>query len=120
MKKTTVGDLVCLYRRKRKGVGLVLETATISDEKIKIIESAKEADWKRKGDLQQQVLNTADNKSLIEAAFLYNLWQSNAKTKKHFVYIKWLQRPSEYEQTKTTADADWFPVEWVGRIVANT
>lgn len=116
MKKASVGDLVCLYRRKRQGIGIVLETATISHEKIKIIEIAKEADWKRKGDLKRQVLDTSVNKNLVEAAFMYNLWQSNAKTKKDFVYIKWLQRPSQYEQTKTSTDADWFPVDWVGRI----
>ena len=111
-----VGELVCLYRRKHKGVGIVLEKETLTNEKIKIIEIAQKADWKQKQELKQKALRNTQQKSLIEAAFLYNLWQKNAKLKKEFVYIKWLQRPSEYEQIKTTADADWFPVDWVGRI----
>jgi len=112
-----VGELVCLYRRKHKGIGIVLEKETLSDEKIKIIEIAqKEADWKQKEQLKRKAITEASQKGLIEAAFLYNLWQTNAKLKKDFVYIKWFQRPSEYEQTKTTADADWFPLDWVGRV----
>jgi|TARA_R110002110_G_scaffold125531_1_gene303490 hypothetical protein len=112
-----VGELVCLYRRKHKGMGIVLETQTISDEKIKIIEIAKNADWKQKEELKREALSgEKPQKGLIEAAFLYNLWQTNAKLKKDFVYIKWFQCPSEYVQTKTTIDADWFPVDWVGRI----
>tara|TARA_R110000824_G_scaffold322241_1_gene508951 strand:- start:20 stop:364 length:345 start_codon:yes stop_codon:yes gene_type:complete len=111
-----VGELVCLYRRKHKGIGIVLEKKTISDEKIKIIEIAKKSDWKQKERLKRKALTDVPHKGLIEAAFLYNLWQTNAKLKKDFVYIKWFQRPSEYEQTKTTAEADWFPVDWVGRI----
>jgi len=111
-----VGELVCLYRRKHKGIGIVLEKETISDEKIRIIEIAQKADWKQKEELKRKALSGASQKGLIEAAFLYNLWQANAKLKKDFVYIKWFQCPSEYEQTKTTTDADWFPVDWVGRI----
>ena len=111
-----VGELVCLYRRKHKGIGIVLEKETLSDEKIKIIEIAQQADWKQKEELKQKALRATEQKSLIEAAFLYNLWQTNAKLKKDFVYIKWFQRPSEYEQTKTMTDADWFPLDWVGQI----
>ncbi len=111
-----VGELVCLYRRKHKGIGIVLEKETLSDEKIKIIEIAQKADWKQKEQLKRKALVGAVPKGLIEAAFLYNLWQKNAKLKKDFVYIKWFQRPSEYEQTKTTTDADWFPLDWVGRV----
>ena len=116
MSLPNVGDLVCLYRRKKKGVGIVLETGTLSSEKIKIIEIAKEADWRQKEVLKRKALATAGHKELIEAAFLYNLWQRNAKLKKDFAYIKWFQRPSEYEQTHTTTDADWFPLDWVRRI----
>jgi len=111
-----VGELVCLYRRKHKGIGIVLEKETLSDEKIKIIEIAQKSDWKQKEQLKRKALTGAPQKGLIEAAFLYNLWQTNAKLKKDFVYIKWFQRPSEYEQTKKTTDADWFPLDWVGRV----
>lgn len=114
--KVKRGDLVCLYRRKEKGVGIILETATLPAENLKIIKLAKKADWNRKAELKRTAMSNSDDKTLIEAAFLYNLWQSNAKLKKDFVYIKWLKRPSEYEQTKTTADSDWFPADWVGRI----
>ena len=111
-----IGDLVCLYRRKHKGVGIVLEKATLTEAKLEIIEIAKTAPWNEKENLKRKALNGSGDKGIIEAAFLYNLWQKNAKLKKDFVYIKWLQRPSEYDQLKTTADADWFPADWVGRI----
>ena len=111
-----VGDLVCLYRRKQKGIGIILEKETLCEEKIKIIQIAQKADWKQKEQLKQKVLHGAPEKDFIEAAFLYNLWQTNAKLKKDFVYIRWFQRPSEYEQTRTTSDADWFPLDWIGRI----
>ncbi len=116
MSAPNVGDLVCLYRRKKRGIGIVLEMATLSPEKLKIIEIAKKSDWHQKGSLKQKALSNATHKELVEAAFLYNLWQTNAKLKKDFVYIKWFQRPSEYDQTKTTTDADWFPLDWVKRI----
>tara|TARA_R110002020_G_scaffold95382_5_gene228963 strand:- start:533 stop:889 length:357 start_codon:yes stop_codon:yes gene_type:complete len=115
-KKVKKGDLVCLYRRKHKGIGIVLNKETLNDEKIKIIEIAQKADWKQKEQLKRKALIEAPQRGLIEAAFLYNLWQTNAKLKKDFVYIKWFQCPSEYEQTRTTTDADWFPMDWVGRI----
>ena len=116
MAKIHTGDLVCLYRRKERGVGIVLERVTLSEEKIKIIEIARQSDWKQKAHLKRRVLAQDQRTELVEAAFLYNLWQANAKLKTDFVYIKWFRRPSEYEQLKTTSDADWFPLDWVGRI----
>ena len=116
MAKIGVGDLVCLYRRKHKGIGIILERVTLSKEKIKTIEIARKSDWKQKAQLKRKALSEERRPELVEAAFLYNLWQANAKLKREFVYIKWFQRPSEYDQTKTTSDADWFPLDWVGRI----
>ena len=78
-----VGELVCLYRRKHKGIGIVLEKKTLSDEKIKIIEIAQKADWKQKEQLKRKAITNTSQKELIEAAFLYNLWQTNAKLKVH-------------------------------------
>ena len=55
-----VGELVCLYRRKQKGVGIILEKETLSDEKIKIIEIAQKADWKQKEELKQKALDQSN------------------------------------------------------------
>ncbi len=114
-----VGDLVCLHRRKHKGVGIVLRRSLLSPHQMRLIKEAKSLDgmkWKEKERLQQKALLTTKDVELIEAAFLYNLWQRNAALKEEFVYIKWFQRPSEYVQTKTSTDADWFPLDWVARI----
>ena len=111
-----IGELVCLYRRKHKGLGIILAKGTINPHEIQILETAKKSDWQKKSKLKQKLLREAADQDLLEAAFTYNLWQTNAKLKKDFVYIKWLHRPSEYEQTKTSADADWFPLDWVGRV----
>ena len=111
-----VGDLVCLYRRKQQGVGIILNKKSLQESELKLIKEAQRADWKQKEVLKQHALRITDDAELVHAAFLYNLWQRNAKLKKDFVYIKWFQRPSEYEQTKTTTDSDWFPLDWAKRI----
>ena len=43
-----VGDLVCLYRRKQQGVGIILNKKSLQESELKLIKEAQRADWKQK------------------------------------------------------------------------
>ena len=124
MAKLKVGDLVCIPRRKNKGLGIVLkyveditkEIDTFKDDfwatheqMIKEGKSVELHDLRRNA--KTHISSHNPQMGLLEAYFQYNnRWCR--KNKKSFIYIKWFKQPSYYENEKTTEEEQWQPADW--------
>ena len=122
--KIQVGDLVCMYRRKNKGMGIVLEHAEdvvvaaqagiTFDEFMETLEDVGH-NYSRRAAYRMQLCESAKYPDKIDAALRYNAsWAK--KPKKEFVRIRWFTNPSMYEINKTTELEQWYPIDWVKRI----
>lgn len=112
------GDLVCLYRRKTKGVGIVLEYVedvgeTLDINAKKVLEKLKSTDDVIVQALEiSSMVRSSHHKDLASDFFMYNEgWGS--KVKMQFAYVKWFKKPSNYEADSIYADAEWYPIEWL-------
>ena len=124
MPKIQVGDLVCMYRRKNKGLGIVLEYTedivmasqagiTFADF-IETLEAVGN-NYSRRAAFRMQLCESAQYPEKIAACMLYNTsWAK--KPKKEFVRIRWFNNPSMYEINKTTELEQWYPIDWVKRV----
>ena len=125
MAKINVGDLVCMYRRKKKGMGIVLEK---TDD---IIESANieatfdevhaeltrlEKHYHDRTRYKKELRKQSDRPDLISTCLLYNGQGWAKKPKKAFVRIRWFDRPSLYESSETSTDEEWAPVDWLKKL----
>jgi hypothetical protein len=114
------GDLVCMFRRRKKGCGLVLEYVEDINKKLnynvvqtlEIMNELGPYDRERRRQLRQMAITESDLPALAFDFFTYNdAWAPKLKTK--FVYVKWIKRPSEYISTSTQHNAAWYPVDWL-------
>ena len=120
----SVGDLVCMYRRRKKCLGIVLESVPdivhaagveISfDElmdKLTNLQYDKEGRMKFKRNLRK----SASRPELLNTAFVFNAaWAK--KRKKEFIRIRWFQRPSVYDTQESHFDEEWCPTDWVRKV----
>ena len=124
MAKIKVGDLVCMYRRKNKGMGLVLEhtsdlmqkaEAGVTFEQFmgKIAElsgtPSGRAEYRRK------LREHAKYPDMVSTCMIYNAGWAK-KPKKEFVRIRWFETPSMYETNHTKEIEEWCPIEWLRKI----
>ncbi len=119
------GDLVCVYRRRKKGMGIVLEKiddviegagvdVTFDEVLLKLEEIGKRYNDRMlyKKDLRKR----AQRPELVSACLLYNGQGWAKKPKKAFVRVRWFDRPSLYESNQTNTDEDWCPAEWLKKV----
>lgn len=124
MSKIKVGDLVCMYRRKNKGMGIVLEHAPDLIEKadagITFAELVEAIDkigskYDQRAQFREALKKKATHPELIHTCLIYNAsWAK--KPKKEFVRIRWFDNPSMYETKKTKDIEEWCPIEWVKKM----
>ena len=124
MSKIEVGDLVCMYRRKSKGMGIVLEYVPDVIEKAEagitfaeLMEKISEIGTKydERANLRNELRKKARYPDLIQTCLIYNAsWAK--KPKKEFVRIRWFDNPSMYETKKTNNIEEWCPVDWVKKL----
>ena len=126
MAKIVVGDLVCMYRRKKKGLGIVLEkvddiaqSAGIEksfDEVLAELSAIGDRDYKARSVYKHTVSEAATNPELVKVMMLYNGQGWNRKPKKTFVRIRWFEQPSAYEMTDLGKTEDWCPSDWLKKL----
>ena len=124
MAKVKVGDLVCMYRRKNKGMGIVLEHADDLIEKSgagitfdEFIESLREigSSYSDRAAYRRALKAHAKYPEMINVCLTYNAsWAK--KPKKEFVRVRWFDTPSMYETAKTKEIEEWCPIDWVKKM----
>ena len=124
MAKIKVGDLVCMYRRKKKGMGIVLQHTTdlvelagvgLTFEEFMGKMDEIDNDYHKRKMYKKSVKDRAKYPELINACMIYNAsWAK--KPKKEFVRIRWFERPSLYENRQIKEEEEWCPADWVRRV----
>ena len=124
MAKIKVGDLVCMYRRKKKGIGIVLEYAEDLIEKAgagitfdEFMNNIERIDnnYGERSLYRKKLKNSAEHPDLITTCMIYNATWAK-KPKKEFVRIRWFDRPSMYETNQISAVEEWCPIDWLKRV----
>tara|TARA_B100001123_G_scaffold74689_1_gene84132 strand:+ start:22139 stop:22504 length:366 start_codon:yes stop_codon:yes gene_type:complete len=118
MSKVKVGDLVCLYRRKKEGLGLVLkkeaDLASMGGFEPELLyrppPASKHINWWYA--IEEAIRDAIDPKA-AQAYVSYNHYGKKKNLKKKFVYVKWIKKPSDYHAEKMHEDEQWIPVDWV-------
>ena len=123
-KKVKIGDLVCMFRRRAPGLGIVLKKRNTDkvlgefalEETLQYLKQS--GDYRTKNNTRAKLFNEIEkkiNREGKELAKVYleynNGW--DMKLKKDFVYVKWFNSPSEYEVEKMHQQTCWVPAEWV-------
>ena len=123
MPKVNVGDLVCLYRRKNKGLGIVLEkiddmnkemnVETPLPEVVQKLNSIKK--YYEKTGYREQIIKQCDNPEAAKIFFMFNGqgWCSKAKYK--FARVRWFKQPSAYESV-VREEVNWCPEDWLKKV----
>ena len=124
MSKVKVGDLVCMYRRKNKGMGIVLEHAPDLVERagadttfVEVMEAINEigSKYADRAKYRDKLKQRAKYPELIHTFLIYNASWAR-KPKKEVVRIRWFDCPSMYEHNKIREDEEWCPADWVKKL----
>ena len=97
MAKVKVGDLVCMYRRKNKGMGIVLEhvedliekaeAGVTFDEFMEALEAIGDK-YTARADYRRKLKSHAKHPDMSTTCLIYNAsWAK--KPKKEFVRVRW-------------------------------
>lgn len=124
MTKVKVGDLVCMYRRKNKGMGIVLEytsdiiekasAGVTFDEFMETIENIG-SNYGERSAYKKKLEKAAAHPGLVKTCMIYNAsWAK--KPKREFVRVRWFDRPSLYETSQISTDEEWCPIDWLKRV----
>ncbi len=124
MAKVKVGDLVCMYRRKNKGMGIVLEHTQDLVEKSEAGVTFQElmdtlevigSNYNERAAYRRKLKAHAKYPDLITTCLIYNAsWAK--KPKKEFVRVRWFENPSMYETNQTKEIEEWCPIDWLRKV----
>ena len=124
MAKVKVGDLVCMYRRKNKGMGIVLEhvddliekaeAGVTFDEFMEALDAIGDK-YDACAAYRRKLKSHAKHPDMITTCLIYNAsWAK--KPKKEFVRVRWFDNPSMYETNQTKEIEEWCPIDWVKKV----
>ena len=119
MKKAQVGDLVCMGRRKKKGMGIIMEYCPdVTRRTGVVIDTYLKHDRAEKYRHYARIIEGSDphDRELVRS-FLHNNNDTCYKRfKNQFALVKWMKRPSYYESSSVSESEGWYPVEWLSRV----
>lgn len=124
MAKAKVGDLVCMYRRKNKGMGIVLEhvediieeaQAGVTFDEFMETVAAYNNNFNDRSAYRSKLKAAAKHPEMISTCMIYNATWAK-KPKKEFVRIRWFDPPSMYENKKVREIEEWCPIDWVKKL----
>ncbi len=121
----TPGALVKLYRRKKSGLGIILEVTDtdairqFARDKFKIrfkdynrirerIGYNKLYEYKHQGKI------TEDQVRMLQCYFMY----ANENSCRRVAKVQWIQKPSAWEMKTATEKADWYPLDMIRTVSA--
>lgn len=115
-----VGDLVCMYRRRSKGLGVVLKYcsdigACMDEDPETVMEVYRDfaiKDWRRREEFKKQICQKSKDPELVFDFFLYNTaYKGKLKTK--FAFVEWVKKPSNHSVDVVYSRNGWYPADWL-------
>jgi hypothetical protein len=111
-----------MYRRKKKGLGIVLkqvenvaESAGINgEEATETLFSLK--DPKERRNYRVRIIKEANHPEMAELFFTFNGQEWCRKPKNRFVKVRWFEIPSEYENKSASKQEAWLPSDWLRKL----
>jgi len=115
-----VGDLVCMYRRRSKGMGIVTKYCpnvgdTMRENPASVMEVYRDyavKDWRKRDQFKKTICERSTDSDLVFDFFLYNT-AFKGKLKVKFAYVQWFKKPSTYSADAIYSNVGWFPAEWL-------
>ena len=114
------GDLVFMFRRRKKGLGVVLRYVHSIEECIgrnpghilHVYRSYPIKEWRKRDAYRQSICSQSSNPDLVFDFFVYNTaFQETLKVS--FVEVQWFNAPSTFNVDGLSALRGWFPSQWV-------
>ena len=123
MPKVEVGDLVCMYRRKNKGMGLVLDKIDNIEAVVGIDMSPSEVleevstlkTYQDRAKYRSQVMQESKDPEAVKVFLSFNAQGWCRKAKYKFAKVRWFKKPSAYE-SNVREDETWCPQEWLKKV----
>lgn len=122
MPKVEIGDLVCMYRRKNKGVGLVLnkveniaEAMGLTPKPEEILEIMAALDPFERMQYRAQIIQQSSDPEAAKIFLNFNGQDWCKKPKYKFVKVRWFKKPSVYG-SNVREDETWCPQEWLKKV----
>ncbi len=114
------GDLVFMFRRRKKGLGVVIDYVhnieeCIGGDAIEVLESYRNyeiKEWRHRDAYRQRVCRESTNPDLVFDFFVYNTaFQDTLKVS--FAEVQWFKAPSTFNVDGVSAARGWFPCRWL-------
>ncbi len=123
MPKVSTGDLVCMHRRKNKGLGIVLEKIGYMPKELNMegtLESAMQVlsqitDYNEKRILREALVKQSANPDAAAVFLMYNAQGWCKKPKYTFARVRWFKKPSAYE-SNIKEEENWCPEDWLKKL----
>ena len=119
-KRISQGDLVFMFRRRSKGLGIVVEYVNSIEEVLGAnarevfskYQSFSTKEWHQRDEFRNQICMRATDHDLAFDFFIYNIaFKGKLKTK--FAYVKWFKNPSTFAANGLHAESGWIPARWL-------
>jgi hypothetical protein len=118
--KLQQGDLVFMFRRRHKGLGVVLKYVDNMDECLGgsasgIFEEYKKFStnqYRLRDEYRREVCSDSDDPDLAFDFFIYNV-AFKGKLKTQFAYVRWFKRPSTFAADGIHSLTGWIPAAWL-------
>ena len=123
MPKVSTGDLVCMHRRKNKGIGIVLEKIEDMPKELNMegtLESAMQVlsqitDYNEKRIFREALEKQSANPDAAAVFLMYNAQGWCKKPKYTFARVRWFKKPSAYE-SNIKEEENWCPEDWLKKL----
>ena len=119
-KHVVPGELVCMFRRKERGLGIAVKV--IEDLPAYIDFNSACLDRKNHPSRMVNWWNVVEiniyackDPAAARAYINYNHWGGAKKEKKDFTYVSWIKQPSDH-QYNFEEMSGWVPTEWLRAI----
>ena len=114
------GDLVFMYRRRKQGLGIVIDyihniedcIGASATEVLEAYRNYEIKEWRDRDAYRQRICRESSHPDLVFDFFVYNTaFQDRLKVS--FAEVQWFQAPSTFNVDGASATRGWFPCQWL-------
>ena len=110
-----IGELVCMPRRRTKGMGIVLGISTPDTEIIQsLLEIANmSTSWEERINKEQLLLEKVEDREFISNVMTHCTDQTGRSLRRVFAKVHWFRSPSYYTMDRLPNGEKWVPLIWL-------